>query len=142
MDRSSKSDNFWRSYGVLLFTKKSSWFWPIFADLGPKSADVITFFEFSWCFLKILMKMSVYAKIHQSRIFPSENIRVVQICRLGFWRPPEIRLKSPSFWCISEWCKPSSMMEGFIKKPKNSFIQNTKKAQRWDSFNPILGGGG
>ena len=111
MGISSKLDSFWRSYGVSLFTKIFSWFWLYFADFGPKSADVINLFVFSWCFLKILMKMSIFAKNYQNRIFPPGNIRVVQICttpppRWGIRRPPRIGLTlatTPMLYWPRQW---------------------------------------
>ena len=63
MGKPSKLNKIWH-FDILLFTWKFPWFWPILADFGPISADVITFFEIFWFFLKILMKRNIFAKNH------------------------------------------------------------------------------
>ena len=87
-----------QNYRVLLFCKKFPWFWLIFADLGSKFDDVITFLNFFRHFLAELIKLNIFAKNYENCTFPSENMRVVQICttppKMGVSEtPPKIGLK-------------------------------------------------
>ena len=87
-----------QNYRVLLFCKKFPWFWLIFADLGSKFDDVITFLNFFRHFLAELIKLNIFAKNYENCTFPSENMRVVQICttppKMGVSEtPPKIGLR-------------------------------------------------